>query len=82
MQKSNVYHTQKEVGLKFETMVLCQKRGDCSFWVGGELLPQVEEFYVLYLGVLSYICWENSVRLTGRLMCHNVSIVLDSRKRT
>ena len=31
-------------------MVLSQKRGECSLWVGNEILPQVEEFE--YLGVL------------------------------
>ena len=35
---------------KSEAMVLCQKKVDCSPWVGSELLPQVEEFK--YLGVL------------------------------
>lgn len=31
-------------------MVLSWKKVDCSLWVGGELLPTVEEFK--YLGVL------------------------------
>ncbi len=31
-----------------EAMVLCQKKVDCSLWVGSELLPQTKE----YLGVL------------------------------
>ena len=35
---------------KSEAMVLNWKKVACSLWVGGELLPQVEEFK--YLGVL------------------------------
>lgn len=35
---------------KFEAMVLDQKKVVCPPWVGGETLPQVEEFK--YLGVL------------------------------
>ncbi len=34
---------------KFEAMVLCWKKLDCSLWVGGELLPQAEEFKYLEL---------------------------------
>ena len=35
---------------KSKAMVLRQKRIDCPLWVGGESLPQLEEFR--YLGVL------------------------------
>ena len=43
------------VGMRVSTsksvaMVLIRKRLDCPLWVGGDLLPQVEEFK--YLGVL------------------------------
>ena len=35
---------------KSETMVLSRKTVECPFWLGNEILPQVEEFK--YLGVL------------------------------
>ncbi|KAI3368328.1 hypothetical protein L3Q82_008035 [Scortum barcoo] len=52
---------------KSEAMVLDRKRVACPLQVGGEVLPQVEEFK--YLGVLFTKVRERwSVRLTGGLV--------------
>ncbi|KAI3359213.1 hypothetical protein L3Q82_002743 [Scortum barcoo] len=52
---------------KSEAMVLDRKRVACPLQVGGEVLPQVEEFK--YLGVLfTKVRERSSVRLTGGLV--------------
>ena len=48
---------------KSKAMALDRKEVTCSHWVGGELLPQVEEFK--YLGVLFMSEGRMSARLTG-----------------
>ncbi|KAI3361294.1 hypothetical protein L3Q82_013482 [Scortum barcoo] len=52
---------------KSEAMVLDRKRVACPLRVGGEVLPQVEEFK--YLGVLFTSEGKMEVRLTGGLVC-------------
>ncbi|KAI3352266.1 hypothetical protein L3Q82_005245 [Scortum barcoo] len=51
---------------KSEAMVLDRKRVACPLQVGGEVLPQVEEFK--YLGSCSRVRERSSVRLTGGLV--------------